>query len=70
MYGIFILSFVSAWSDNFFYVTCTTAFPLGGPDSCIIWANPPSYSPGDQGTTVLNLGAKKRFCLLRETKFL
>lgn len=67
MYSISTLrSFISAWSDNFLYVTGTVTFL----DSCIIWATPPSYSPGDQGTTVLNPGAKKRFCMLRETKFL
>jgi len=36
----------------------------------MIWATPPSYSPGDQGTAVLNLGAKKGFlCLGRPISF-
>lgn len=48
MYSISTLrSFISALSDNFLYVTCTLGFPLGGLDSCIIWAIPPSFRPSD-----------------------
>jgi hypothetical protein len=35
-------SFTLALSGVFLYVTYTTAFPLGGPDSCAIRTNPDS----------------------------
>ena len=73
MYSIYPLrSFTSALSHKFLYVTCIMEFPLGVPDSCIIWVTPPSYIIGDRGTTVLNLGEKKIgfFLTLQETKFL
>jgi hypothetical protein len=63
-------SFTSALSDNFLYVAYTTEFPLSGPAAWIIWTTPPPYSPDYQGTTILNLSAKKDFFMLMETYFL
>ena len=42
-----------ALSDNFLYVTYTTEFPLGGPDSRVIRTTPPAISPDDRRSTVM-----------------
>ena len=43
-----------ALSGEFFYVTYTTKFPLGGPDYAVIRTAPPRYSPVERMTTVHN----------------
>ena len=37
---------------TFLYVTYTTEFPVGSPDSRVIWTTPLPYSPDDRETTV------------------
>ena len=47
------MSYTLPMSNDFLYITYTKQFPLSGLDSQVIWITPPTYSLGNQGTTVL-----------------